>query len=145
MNSPAYYRARLHLIQQLILGVKDDGTKNNDSTVLKSGTIPTGLLQGKNEYQVVSELMELTDFSNDPLTFAELTTWNTWFAMHPEKVAGEEKVTTSLQFPITIVGTRADIEKAVHRTLDEQPGGRPMKEIEMEALALEIELELLEL
>jgi SNF2 family DNA or RNA helicase len=48
-----------------------------------------------------------------PLAFEELTRWDTWFWLHPEKVAGTEQTTTSQQFPLTIKGTKEDIIRTI--------------------------------
>jgi hypothetical protein len=51
-----------------------------------------------------------------PLTFTEKTSYNAWFLLHPKKVCGEQKLTSSREFPVTIVGQRADIERAIWAT-----------------------------
>jgi len=52
-------------------------------------------------------------FESTPLDFAELTRWDTWFWLHPEKVAGVEQTTTSPQFPLTVKGTKEDIIRTI--------------------------------
>ncbi len=108
-HSPAYYRARLELISELIRTTPDDGSKNNAQVLLRNGIILPALLHGKTEKTVIEEQMKAIRFSNAPLSFSELCRWNTWFAMHPEKVAGTEVITTSFEFPVTIKGTKEDI------------------------------------
>ena len=108
--SPAYYRARIDLFKKLIEQIPDDRkTVNNNNVLLRNGLIPAAVLNGKTEQQAVDEMLATGNHSNEPLTLTEKSTWNTWFAMHPEKQAGTEVVTTSVHFPITIKGTEQDI------------------------------------
>jgi hypothetical protein len=58
--------------------------------------------------------------------------------MYPEKVCGKEVVTNSIEFPITIKGSKEDIINTIHT--ETTPG-----ELELQALAIEVELQLLEL
>ena len=109
-QSPAYYRARIDLIKKLIDEIPDDRkTVNNNNVLLRNGLIPAAVLNGKTEQQAVDEMLVTGNYSNEPLTLTEKSTWNTWFAMYPEKQAGTEIVTTSVQFPITIKGTEQEI------------------------------------
>ncbi len=41
--------------------------------------------------------------------FVTLTSNDTWFKQHPEKIAGKEYQTTSLHFPIQVKGTKEDV------------------------------------
>ena len=61
------------------------------------------------ETERVRQVQASRAFSDVPLDFLELTRFNSWFALHPEKVAGKEVVSTSREFPITIKGTKEDI------------------------------------
>ncbi len=115
-NTPAYYRARLgifcHFIQKELPGnpLYDTGKKNSPYELLKQGFIHPDIREkfgdriGDYEKQGIWIL-------NDPLSFTEICSFNTWFAMHPEKVAGIEMVTTSRDFPLTIKGTKDDISR----------------------------------
>ena len=112
-KKPAYFRARIALISELLDSIPDTGEKNNNHVLLRNGMLPVELLHGKTEEAAVQHRMETGHFSNTPLSFSELCRWDTWFARHPEKVAGIEVVTTSLEFPITIKGTSSDIIKVL--------------------------------
>jgi len=72
--------------------------------------------------------------------FVRLCSNSEYFKLHPEKVAGVEKKTTSLAFPYTIEGTREDVEK-MFAFLDNKPDAN-IQILEIEAMA---ELELLNL
>ena len=108
-RSPAYFRARLALIERLMRENPDTGDKNNVFILLRNGVIPQKALSGKTEEAAVKEQMARGNYSNAPLSFSELCRWDTWFALHPEKVAGTQRVTTSFEFPVTIKGTKEDI------------------------------------
>lgn len=114
----AYYRARLntfrHIIREELPGHAefDTGKKNSPLELLKQGFIHPSLKE-RFESRVESFLKLKIKVSDTPLSFTELCSFNTWFAMHPEKVAGIELVTTSINFPITIKGTKDDIERTI--------------------------------
>jgi len=44
-----------------------------------------------------------------------LTSFNSWFALHPEKICGIEYVTTSREFPIAVNGSDEDIYQTIHK------------------------------
>ena len=108
-HSPAYFRARIALIDRFLSEIPNTGEKNNAFVLLRNGIISRKVLSGKPEEAAVKEQMEKGNYPNSPLTFFEMCRWNTWFAMHPEKVAGKELVTTSFEFPVTIKGTKEEI------------------------------------
>ncbi len=108
-KTPAYFKARIALIEELLNTTPDTGEKNNNHVLLRNGIIPAALLSGKSEYAAVLQKMNNGNFSDAPLSFFELCRWNTWFALHPDKVAGTEIITTSYEFPITIKGSKEDI------------------------------------
>lgn len=112
-QNPKYYRARLVVIEELLSNVKlvnDD----KERKILQNGVFPKRL----NESKLVQQKLKQQSFSNSKLSFEELTRFNTWFAMHPEKLAGVEKITSSREFPITIKGTKADILNTVNTNDD---------------------------
>jgi len=116
LHLPSYYRARietfLHFISKELPGhsIHDTGKKNSPLELLKQGFIHPEIKE-RFESSVASYTgIKLPD---NPLTFTELCSFNTWFAMHPEKIAGVEFVTTSFQFPLTIKGTKDDIIRVV--------------------------------
>ena len=111
MKDPAYFRARINTIRQLIGEIPVSDEKNNNRVLLRNGFIPEEL-SGKYETTLLEKLQSQTQH-NDPLSFLEQCSFNTWFAMHPEKVAGIEVVTTSREFPITVKGTKEDILQTI--------------------------------
>jgi len=127
-EQPQYYRARLQVLEQLL-----SSGKNDDKTqVLNRNGMFT---HEQNEAELIRNAPKQT---NAAFSFTELTRFNTWFAMHPEKVCGKEVVTTSREFPIKVSGTKEDIIRTIKQTM-------PTNELELEALSLELELELLKL
>lgn len=108
-RSPKYYRARIAVIEDLITKVGTDSDRNNNRVVLRNGVFPKGF----DENKLVKQMLGKRIFSDEPLSFDELTRFNTWFAMCPEKVAGTEKISTSREFPITIKGSKEDIIRVV--------------------------------
>jgi len=110
-KSSAYYRARLAAFQQIIQEEAGDGRdeKNNHSVILRNGVIPGGFEKRMNS--LIKEKQK--DASNSTLSFEEITRFNTWFEIHPEKIAGNEIITSSREFPIKIKGTEEDIIRTV--------------------------------
>lgn len=132
-GSPSYYRARIEVIGELISHLDVNRMeKGNDIVLLRNGVFPEMLIEEK----LIRKKLAEKYFNNYPLTFAEFTRFNTWFTMYPEKVCGKEIVTTSIEFPITIKGTKEDIVSTIH--IENKPG-----ELELQALAIEVELQLL--
>ncbi len=48
-----------------------------------------------------------------PLALHELLRWNTYFLMHPERIAGKEEPTTSMIFPVTVRGDKEDLLRVI--------------------------------
>lgn len=119
MMDTAYYRARINAIGELLKKLPDSDEKNNERVLLRNGFIPEKL---QPEYHQLSTRhhQDLVRTGNQPpLSFVEICSFNTWFAIHPEKVAGEEMVTNSREFPIMIKGTREDIMETVSAGLSD--------------------------
>lgn len=117
--NPSYYRARLGAIMQIIKEEKggDRTIKNNHSVLLRNGIVP-GELE-KRYKKVFDQYQEarLKKGNNEPLTFSEITRFNIWFVMYPEKVVGKEIITTSREFPVSIKGSKEDIINTINKTL----------------------------
>jgi len=111
-QKPSYYRARISTFRYFIS--QGDESKNRDSPIelLKYGVIHPDFSDEFEKY--LSKLSEL------PLTFTELCLFNTWFALHPEKIAGKEIITTSREFPIGIKGTKEDVIRVVGGTASKE-------------------------
>ena len=109
-HEPTYFRARLEVIEDLIKSIDGDrDEKNNDRVVMRNGVFP----KGYDEKGLIQQKLTKKNIPGQALTFEELTRFNNWFAMHPEKVAGKEIITSSREFPISIVGTKEDILKTI--------------------------------
>jgi hypothetical protein len=108
--------------------------------LVRSGVFPPD----QDEQESIKEYLRQNQYPDTPLSFTELCTYNTWFQMHPDKVCGTEKITSSREFPVTIRGDRQTIEDTIGRFL---PAQKPdtAASLELEAMALELELQLLEL
>jgi hypothetical protein len=119
----AYYRARISAIGELLRGLPDGDEKNNDRVLLRNGMVPEKLIPAFDK--ALAHHQDLLQARNhQPLSFAETCSFNTWFAMHPEKVAGIEYVTTSRDFPVMVRGTKDDIVETVSGGLSDNKGQR---------------------
>jgi hypothetical protein len=87
------------------------------------------------DQNAIEEKAKSKQYPQTPLSFTELCTFNTWFVLHPEKVCGLEVITTSKEFPVTIQGDKAQILSTIQKQ-------QSYFIIEMEALALEYELQI---
>jgi hypothetical protein len=74
--------------------------------LLRNGVFP----KDRDEKGLVEIYAKQKDYSNQPLSFTELCTFNTWFNLYPEKVCGQEVVTTSREFPISIKGNGQPVQ-----------------------------------
>ncbi|TNE80825.1 MAG: hypothetical protein EP332_06295 [Bacteroidetes bacterium] len=70
----------------------------------------------------------------------DLHLYDTWFNLHPEKVCGVQKGTTSYSFPVTTFGTEADIINRVNPKRPNNPSA-----VKLKAKAAKAKLLLLEL
>jgi hypothetical protein len=130
-----HYRARIEVIREILSTLDVNRMeKGNDIVLLRNGVFPEKF----NEEKMIRKKLANKTFSSEPLTFSELSRFNTWYVMHPEKVCGKEIITTSIEFPITIKGSREDIMNIIH--IESDPG-----QLELQALVIEVELQLLQL
>jgi hypothetical protein len=129
----AYLRARIALFQDTLATID---SRDSAVALLRNGVFPDSMYEARQ----VQTLLRQRPFPDHPLDFTELCTFNTWFTRHPEKVCGTEVITSSREFPITIKGNRQTIEQTIGQTLQIRDNT-----LELEALALEIELKLLTL
>jgi len=113
-RSPAYYRARASAIQAMMRLLPDDDKKNNHRVLLRNGFIHADISEAMDK-----SIADYVDTESDaPLSFTELTSYSTWFAMHPDKVAGKEEATSSLHFPITIKATKEQVIDTVKKGME---------------------------
>jgi hypothetical protein len=120
--SPTYLRARLDLIRE-----KLTATSDMLAALLRNGVFY--------DQKAIEEKAKSMQYPQTPLSFTELCTFNTWFVLHPEKVCGLEVITTSKEFPVTIQGDKAQILSTIQKQ-------QSYSILEMEALALEYELQI---
>lgn len=109
-TSPKYLRARIDMIRDVLSKVD---AKDFNTSLLRNGVYP----KDRDEESIVAAYMKQKDYSNEPLSFSELCTFNTWFAWHSEKVCGKEEYTSSREFPITIKGTEFNIKSTLNHAL----------------------------
>lgn len=111
----AFARVRIKAIEFLLASTTNDIHRR----YLSNGKIPNEILNGKNErdflreyyFEKYPDTFQLENFNNDtPLTSLELSRFNTWFFLHPEKIGGIEIETSSLFFPVQIKGTEKDVQ-----------------------------------
>ena len=103
-----YYRAR-------ITAFKEHSKDKTYGRQLQYGFVPDEFIAeyGEEEFDGYIRARWHSDDNDRPLTFTELATFNTWFDMHPEKICGKMKASSSLYMPVTVVGTRRDVETAI--------------------------------
>ena len=120
--SPTYLRARLDLIREKLTSAND-----MQAALLRNGVFY--------DNKAIQQKAKAKEYPQTPLSFTELCTFNTWFVLHPEKVCGIEKTTSSKDFPVTIQGDKSKILATIEKQ-------HSYSMIEMEALALEYELQI---
>lgn len=109
-TSPIYLRARIDMIRDVLS--KSDA-KDFHVALLRNGVFP----KDRDEKGLVEIYAKQKDYSNQPLSFTELCTFNTWFNLYPEKVCGQEVVTNSREFPISINGNETWITNTINHAL----------------------------
>jgi hypothetical protein len=114
MKTPEYFRARIAVIEHLIREVtkitqENDKARELEIRLLQNGFFPRGFY----EPNLVIIMRQTRQFEDTPLKFSELTRYDTWFAMHPEKVAGNTVITTSRAFPLEVVGNENDVKETI--------------------------------
>ncbi len=108
-RTPAWYRARMELVRTLIgeesARISDAGGKDTPLLRgLRAGFIPAELLHREAEITALAEKE-----SHAPLTGLELATFDTWFAMHPGKVAGTARLGSGFMNPVLVKGGAEDV------------------------------------
>jgi superfamily II DNA/RNA helicase len=137
-KTPAYFRARIEAIESLLSSAHaskranpEDKEAEKQIVLLRNGVIEDSKL----EEETISALLKKKKFSDQLLSFSEITRYNTWFAMHPEKIAGKEVITTSRNFPLTIEGTKEDIIRTIRGE------EKSMSKLKLKALALKLKIQ----
>ncbi|ELR71722.1 C-5 cytosine-specific DNA methylase [Fulvivirga imtechensis AK7] len=157
-REPDYYRHRMEFIDHLILKYNLQLREETDPKrmkaiernirVLRNGVFPEDYEDFAYEHSIplIDERVAKITFGNDPLTFEEITKYNTWFEIHPEKVAGTEWITTSRDFPISIKGTKQDILNTIRQGMRSPAKSEKNKKLEaLKANARSIKQQLLKL
>ncbi|NVO09050.1 MAG: hypothetical protein HXX16_03720 [Bacteroidales bacterium] len=145
-RTPSYYRARLdtfrYFLHEELPGhpVYDTSQKNSPLELLKQGFVHPDLKE-RFESRIASFAKLGIKVSDAPLTFTETCSFNTWFAMHHEKVAGKETITSSINFPLTIKGTKEEIINTVSKGLQDDK----QKRIRIAQVKAAVKLKLLQL
>jgi len=138
LRSNSYYRGRIAFFCDAISVANKYG--NTDALAyLRNGV---SITPEATTAKAISEFAK--DENNSPLSFVELCSFSTWFAMHPLKVAGREATTTSLHFPVSIKGDKHDVIATLKNGIAtaKQKSKENIELLELEALA---EIEILEL
>lgn len=133
MNNNAYYRARIFLLIDLIKEGDNDNVR-----FFRNGFFPEGF----NEQELVEAHQKKHNFSNDPLTFVELTSFSTFFVMHPENVAGKIVQTSSRNFPLKVKGKLQDVEQVFNMVQKQNTKDNKIRLLQLRARALKLKLEL---
>lgn len=139
-----YLRKRIAAIKALAESLPTERThKNTDRKLLVSyGHIPENLVA-----EVEHLIAQNPSTDNSALSFQEISSYNTFFVQHPEKVAGKEIVTTSIHFPIKIVATKEEVQQMIRTAIQTHPNDRERKKkmAIAKARALKIKLALLQI
>ena len=109
---PAYYRARLQVLASLSKTVSE-AKDSMDQVLIRNGVFP----ESYNEEALIADWLSKHVVSDAPLTFSDLCRYNNWFNLHPEKIAGKELISTSIQFPLTIAGSKEDVIRTIRESI----------------------------
>lgn len=134
MEKNKYYRARISLLKDLIINSDEENVK-----FFRNGFFPKGF----NENELVAAHQKTNTFSDNTLTFVELSSFSTFFAMHPENIAGAIVQTSSRDFPVKVKGKIQDIEKVLKIGPGAKTDNNKVKILKLRARALKLKLELL--
>lgn len=142
-KTASYYRARLEVFKQLI-GEEVERCQSKDSLdlrVLRNGLLPGRL---RDEYARLIK-NKINDQDNKKLVFDEITRFNSWFEIHPEKIAGTEIITSSIEFPIKIKGTEEDIIQTITPSIIPDKKDKRITMAKAKAIARKRSLELMKI
>ena len=108
MKSPHLVRARLVALRTLAARTQDD----LEGALLRNGFFPDRQA-GQVAMAQAAMAMESDPAARAPLAFHEVSSLSSWFHLHPDKVCGKERATRFSQFPLEVVGSREDVERAL--------------------------------
>lgn len=104
-------RGRIKAIQQYIANTPVSEDKHSPVELLKQGFVHPDL-----DFDLArATAREGINQSPAPLNFTELSSYSTWFFIHPEKIAGKEIITTSRDFPIRVEGSKETVLNTLHQ------------------------------
>lgn len=104
--TPRYLRARLDVLAALMGEARKDST---ELVLLRNGVFPSKYPQK----EMIQSRMNQGQYPTSDLSFFELCRFNTFFELHPEKICGEQIITSSREFPLSIKGDQALITKVI--------------------------------
>jgi hypothetical protein len=120
MKEPRYFRARVALLKELIAKEielhQGDDRQSKLIPILRSGKFPESV----KEYEDLIEDKQ-KDYTNEPLTHLEIFSFNTYFTLFPQLVAGVEKDGSGFLNPIEIEGDYALIDQITDIDLPQLP------------------------
>lgn len=133
--------AGLHYLRgELISKLKHAEHSDKKALELDIATLRNGLYpKGYDRKEIELLVSKQKHFDSSPLGFTELMSFNTYFEKYPEKICGQQIISSSREFPVTVKGTREDVEAAINRTLN----AKENIEMQLQAKALELEMSLL--
>ncbi len=109
---PEYWRARLEIFREAI---KEASADSPDIALLRNG-----VMRNKAYEKMLCEArMKEKEFPSGKLSLIEKCSFNNWFSAHPEKVCGEEIITTSREFPLSVKGDKTWIVNTIEHALGE--------------------------
>lgn len=108
--TPQYWRARLEVFKEAI---RDTPNDSPDIVLLRNGV----MRKKASEKMLCEARLQEKEFPSSNLSLIEQCSFNNWFAAHPEKICGEEILTTSREFPISIKGDRDWIVNTIEHNL----------------------------
>ena len=120
---PKQARIRIEAINQIVHDHRNDECERENKVtprrVISQGFIPT---EYQDEYDDLIKKFEDQDTcfkysssgsceNDSPLSLLEMCSYQTWFEIHPEKVLGTQKITTSTAFSVKTIGKREEVER----------------------------------
>lgn len=141
---PAWYRARIAALDELVAHHKElkENAKEGSATFKKQEKMLRVLINGVftpgyDQNELIEAKMK-KDYSeqftawkadkaieDEPLTFEELAKYNTFYALFPERILGENFFDTSRGFPIGVKGQEEEVKEALGEVPENEIPGEP--------------------
>jgi hypothetical protein len=112
--------------------------KNSPRSLLGYGYIDESLNDQWTQWLTAKE----DSYSDEPLSFEEMTSYASWFAMHPEKQSGKLEVTTSFHFPLKVSATKEDVIKMLDESINNKKPSKSTLKMKLKAKAIRTRLAL---